>query len=188
MSFIDDYIENGCFLVLDRSDTPVGTGFLIEGNMGLTCEHLLGKPHFDQRPERLSVMFADGNTRQFDVGERAGNDIAVLTCDTVLQPLGLGHLISTDRNEANRLQVVGCAPNRRLRTEYSGQATRFDGGDRRRRMISFNNGQIGPGFSGGPILDRWTGQVIGMIVGGDEVSPGGRYGKGVIAIPDSAHS
>ncbi|MEV0166646.1 WD40 repeat protein [Nonomuraea fuscirosea] len=182
--------ERGIVEILSRhDDTPVGLGFLAGDRQVLTCAHVvnsaLGRAEQDSsRPDKrvlLRYPFADGEAVRFAHvtawhPERGGRfeytDVCGLTLAEAM-PGGAGPMTLADEgDDAEEVQAWGPSPNRPTNGHVSGRlmglvdAARYQVDQEIRGVFA-----IRPGFSGGPVWSRATGQVLGMLqaVGREDV-------------------
>ncbi|MFF8944064.1 trypsin-like peptidase domain-containing protein [Streptomyces sp. NPDC014864] len=154
-----------------------GTGFLVAPGLVATCAHLLGE---DEAPEPLRIIgriaalglecdlvLAPGGHHR----DRAtGLDLALLLMDEAAA--GPGPVLVCDRAEpGDPLWAFGHPDNEFRAGQWAGLA--FQGRSRRAthtrlELLRAYGTPVGPGFSGGPVVNERTGAVCGMICTSDQ--------------------
>jgi Effector-associated domain 7/Trypsin-like peptidase domain len=150
-------LEDCCLRVVGMSG---GSGFFVTPGLLLTCSHVVGGMTTD-----IQVTWNDRNETA-SVVENASDpddDIALLALNVIdHQCVRLGTNFDSDD------ELFGCGyPASRATPQMDGFKAQYESSTRLdkpgRYLIKFRNGQVLPGYSGGPLLDERTGDVIGVI-------------------------
>jgi Trypsin-like peptidase domain len=169
--------------VLDERGGCVGTGFLVQGGLLVSCAHVItsaGAP--PDGPVTVRFAHLDGQDRPAEVvpawwRNPAQGDIAVLRLvqppPDQAQPLRLAEGVIPER----RVRTFGFPSNAPAQGQYSyavvGHQLTSEAGQPLRQLRDAT--EITEGFSGAPVLDERTGLVVGMI---DSVAPPDRLARG----------
>jgi WD40 repeat protein len=183
--------EHGIVEILDRrDDAPVGLGFLVGELQVLTCAHVINdalgrEPRDPSCPDPARVLlrypFADGDvvrraqiTAWFPKGDEnfEHTDVCGLTLTEAMPGPAAPMTLADEGCEASEVQVWGPSPHRLTKGHVSGElmglvdAARYQVDQQIRGVFA-----VQPGFSGGPVWSRATGQVMGMLqaVGSEDV-------------------
>lgn len=180
-------VEGGLVRVLKRADdTPAGLGFVVGERHVLTAAHVvntaLGRDRRNtERPDKpppLTIEFplldrAGGPSRRTRLdawmvpGEQVldGADVAGLVLEGEGLPSGACPLRLEDRRNTGTVRMFGPRPERALGGYVDGQIMGLIANGRLQideHIVGLF--QAGPGWSGGPVWDQLTGNVVGMLV------------------------
>jgi Effector-associated domain 7/Trypsin-like peptidase domain len=150
-------LQDCCLRVVGTSG---GSGFFVAPGLLLTCSHVVAglttgiQVTWNDRTETASVA---------DDAPDPDDDIALLALNVIDHPcVRLG--TNFDSND----ELFGCGyPASRTTPQMDGFKAQYECSTRleksARYLIKFRDGQVLPGYSGGPLLDQRTGDVIGVI-------------------------
>lgn len=162
-----DYLRSCCVHVL--GDRP-GCGFFIAPRLVVTCSHVVGRQVKDGSGIALE-QWASGAIKPLAGTTVLGNfpedDIAFIQ---TVEPSPIYAPLSQEARQGDKLTALGYPDggNRQVLDQFSavyeGQTEFIDVQGRSRAEIKFKEGQVEPGYSGGPLLNLKTCRVMGVVV------------------------
>jgi len=181
-------LTKGIVCILDASNKPAGTGFVIADDLIATCAHVLGEP----RPAHVTVVFQATNERRetkvMDEWWRPedAEDVAILqvigTLSQAVQPFLLGTATGTGGHTIHTFGFSLAGEGRGMPgtgVVLGPGAKTGTGGP----LLQIRSSEITAGFSGAPLWDESRRRVIGMVVMVAKPDPGGKPGETAFAAP-----
>ncbi|MEV0232020.1 PQQ-binding-like beta-propeller repeat protein [Nonomuraea sp. NPDC050786] len=161
-----DPLRRGIVRILDGQGGTAGTGFLVQGDLILTCAHVVdgGNGPVDQ----VTVEFATGERARATVDPSSwrggGADLAVLVPEPGGSPRHALHLGSSRLIEGRDLRTFGF-PQLNAVEGLAGEVHVLRGSTRLGGVEAFvlRSQEVTRGFSGAPVWDDELGAVVGMI-------------------------
>jgi len=160
-----------------------GTGFFVAPGFVLTCAHVLGA-----NPEiggTVKIMSGENELTGFleRILDHPDEDIALIKVGNLNHRCVILDT-GTVENSSVPVKAIGfpLRDRRQVRDGIDGTieySVRLSGDGRNQRLIKFKDGQVEGGFSGGPLLNLETGQVVGVVT--ETRGPGTNLGG--LAIP-----
>jgi hypothetical protein len=147
-----------------------GCGFFIGPKLLVTCAHVLGKGVEEGKPVELRRWESSG-FRTIEppatvIALSAGDELALLETaaeNPVFVSLGDDVRVGDTLVGIGYPQRSGRAEFDQFTATYEGQTQFLDTEGRAGTEIKFKEGQVEPGFSGGPLLNVRTGTVTGVV-------------------------
>ncbi len=144
-----------CTVRIDVAGAPKGTGFFVAPGHVVTCEHVLGGA-----TEGIQISDVDGAeyslVKVADVSKDA--DLAVLQVKPAAEHRCV--LLIGGQNFEDRFLTFGYSE---LHREGVPSPLVAEGNTGDERLLKLGRGQVQPGMSGAPILNRRTGGVCGVL-------------------------
>ncbi len=135
-----------------------GTGFFVAQNQIITCAHVIEKRY--KQPGEIKVWLSDGTeVTVTSVELKNESDLAMLTVNVKND---VWAYLNADVNHPDALLAVGTSKEFRqvvATVEYEGVAETASG----HQWLRVKGGQIVPGFSGAPLLNKRTFSVCGVV-------------------------
>jgi hypothetical protein len=170
---------------IDIRGEPSGTGFFVAAGHVLTCTHVVEATHLSSTASwsDVKIIDAEGVTHALTDQSRtdATTDLALLRLATAPPSAPSVHLDETVEVD-DRLYAYGFPKNLPYGSPGTYVAEGFQGGPP--MFIKFKEGEVRPGMSGAPLLNRRTGAVCGVLrrTRGEATDLGG-YGIPVGLLP-----
>jgi WD40 repeat protein len=185
-------LQKSIVRILRENGDTAGTGFLLN-DTGLiaTCAHVIwneGGPR--PRPEKITLVFhAIGETRQATVlpdwwRSAQADDVAIVQLDGPL-PEGVAAipLGSTQGTSEHPFDAFGF-PQSNPKDGIWGQGTILRATKLQSiQVLQLSSKEVTPGFSGGPILDRQSQRIVGMVTAITPTDQFGRLAETAFATP-----
>ena len=151
-------------VVLIENEIGIGSGFFVERDKIATNIHVVA------RPGRIFVKSPDNNKTKWTVEGVAAydvkNDLAILKVKEKRTPLPLAN---SDTVQSGEFFLAAGFPDEKYKDTIATVVGKNQNGEKLIRLKSdlFPGNSLGPGYSGGPIINR-KGQVVGICALGSE--------------------
>jgi signal transduction histidine kinase len=154
--------------ISSRSQGPLGTGFLVEGGLIITCSHVIDVV---TEESEIFATFATGRAkRQLTIldeyrTEAHGEDLAVLRVEGVIPPgVRPADLVSSARCVGRTARTFGYPKSKEddgLSAECQVVGSTEEAGH---PVLQLRSQEVSYGFSGAPLWDDESGGVIGVVM------------------------